>query len=84
MMHYVGHHINSLLEHISSRPVAQSAFIGGFVVLVILVSDYLNNQRKRWSLGGVPIVGDVPHLLRRIRTKPIDYRALFQSGYETV
>jgi hypothetical protein len=84
MMNYIGHHITSFLEYLSAQPVAHSAFIGGLVVLVILVSDYLNNQRKRRSLGGVPIVGDVPHLLRRIRTKPIDYRALFQSGYETV
>jgi hypothetical protein len=84
MMHYIGYHIGSLLEHLSAHSVAHGAFIGGLIVLVILVSDYLNNQRKRRALGGVPIVGDVPHLSRRIRTKPIDYRALFQSGYETV
>jgi hypothetical protein len=83
-MNYIGHHITSLLGYLSAQPVAHSAFVGGLIVLLILVSDYLNNQRKRRSLGGVPIVGDVPHFLRRIRTKPIDYRALFQSGYEKV
>ncbi|KAK7178670.1 cytochrome P450 [Paraphaeosphaeria sporulosa] len=67
-----------------ARPFANSALIGALAIFTILVVDYLNNQQKRRRLGGCPIVGDAPHLWRRLRTKPINYQALFQSGYDTV
>lgn len=65
-----------------AQPIANSAFIGVAMIITILVLDYLNNQQKKRHLGGVPIVGDAPHLWRRLRTKPINYRALFQAGYD--
>nr|QSQ85912.1 P450 [Preussia typharum] len=65
-----------------ARPFANGALIGASIFGLILFIDYLNNQQKRRQLGGVAIVGDTPHLWRRLRTKPIDYRSLFQSGYD--
>lgn len=71
-------------EAFRARPFAGIALIGALLSCMILVADYLNNLQKKKRLGGIPIVGDVPHFWRRLRTGPINHRALFQLGYDTV
>ncbi|KAH8753122.1 cytochrome P450 [Hyaloscypha finlandica] len=66
-----------------AQPFANGALMVALLIFMILGVDFLNNQRKKWLLGGIPIVGDVPHLWRRLNTKPIDHRTLFQFGYDT-
>lgn len=65
-----------------ARPLTNSALLGAFTVFAIFAIDYLNHQRKRRQLGGVPLVGDVPLLWRRLHPNPLNYRAVLQSGYE--
>jgi hypothetical protein len=67
-----------------AQPFANGALMVALLIFMILGVDFLNNQRKKWLLGGIPIVGDVPHLWRRLNTKPVDHRTLFQFGYDTV
>ncbi|KAL5412999.1 hypothetical protein PMIN04_009609 [Paraphaeosphaeria minitans] len=65
-----------------ARPYANSAIIGALLFFLMLAADYMNNWHKKRRLGGIAIVGDAPHLWRRLRTKPVNHRAYFQEGYD--
>lgn len=57
------------------------------LILVVVVSDYLDYVNQRRRLGGdIPIVGDAPYIWRRLRWTEAqsNLRNVLQRGYDNV